>query len=289
MKTIEIDDKEYNIAESIDDISLGQYVEIMTILARREWKEIGKLALSDEILKDIVEVGKESDEFKLERHIDLLCVVSDIPKDLYKEFPSLVDEIIQLVDWKSLMNDESKTVDDLEIYEVKYKVVRPSNGTFQQWCDFENFVSDNPLIAFLVYLSDGSEYNRYHPDFETKMIAFSRVEAKGNAAILDSILDEVHKIRDEYKFVYGDADDDDNDGEPIGANIEQHYNRFKWEDVIVNIAETNMFTSNKGNLYAVRNANTLDVLDYLNIKRSRDRAEYKDARTRERRAKSHNN
>lgn len=287
MKTIEIDDKQYEVATSLDDISLGQYVQLSLILARREWKVIGKMALSDEILKDIVEIGKESDEFKLEKVVDLLCVMSNIDKQLYLDFPSLVDIVEPLIDWNGLFNDNSNVSEEVEIYEEKYRVIKPSEAEFQRWCDFENFVSDNPLIAFVVYLDSGKPYNRYHPDFEQKMLAFSRVDAKGNAAILDSILDEVHKIRDEYKFVYGAADDEE--GEPAGANITEHHNRFKWEDVIVSVAETNMFTSSKGNLWAVRNANTLDVLDYLNIKRSRENAEYKDARTRERKNKSLNN
>lgn len=288
MKTIEIDDKEYEVLTSIEDITLGQYVALMRILARREWKELGKMALSDEIAKEIVEIGKESYEFKLEKVIDSLCILSNIDKELYVSFPSLVDVVEPMIEWNGIFKDDSKVVDNVELYEVKYRVVRPSEAEFQRWCDFENFVGDNPLIAFVVYLDSGKPYNRYHPDFEQKMMVFDRVEAKGNAAILDSILDEVYKIRDDYKFIYGSSDDDE-DGEPAGRNIMEHHNRFKWEDVIVSVAETNMFTSDRGNLWAVRNAHTLDVLDYLNIKRSRENAEYKDARARERKNKSLNN
>lgn len=287
MKTITIENKQYEVATTLDDITLGQYVALSQILARREWKVIGKLALSDEVLKDLVEVGKESEEFKLEKVIDMLCTVSDIDKDLFVNYPSLVEIVEPLVDWSGIFNDKTPIIQEIEVYEQKFKVIRPSLAEFQRWCDFENFVSDNPLIAFVVYLDNGTQYNRYHPDFDTKMMMFSRMEAKGNAALLDYILDEVHQIRDSYKFVYGTTGDDE-DGEPAGASITEHHNRFKWEDVIVSIAETNMFTSDRGNLYAVRNANTLDVLDYLNIKRSRELAEYKDARARERKNKSLN-
>ena len=286
MKTIEIDDVKYDVRTTLDDITLGDYVALMQILARREWKEIGKMALSDEILKELVEIDKESDEFKLNKVIDLLCVLVDIDRDLFVSFPSLVDIVELLVDWNGVFKDSSKVETEIELYEEKYRLVRPSEAEFQRWCDFENFVTDDPLIAFVVYLDTDKAYNRYHPDFDTKMTVFSRVEARGNAAILDFILDEVHNIRDEYKFVYGAGDDDD--GEPAGVNITEHHNRFKWEDVIVSVAETNMFTSSKGNLWAVRNANTLDVLDYLNIKRSKESAEYKDARARERKNKSQN-
>jgi hypothetical protein len=244
MTKIDIDDKPYNVATTLDDLSLGQWCELMKVVTRREWKEIGKMATSDEIMKEIVEVGKESEEFKDQKVIDILCILSDIPAELFTEFPSLVDVVSELVQWSDLMKDDSKVSDDVEIYDVKYKRVKLSEATFQQWCDFENFVSETLIIAFVVFLSDGTSYNRFHPDFDTKMMMFGRCDARGNVALLNAILDEVYKARDEYKYVYSS----DEESEPAGRYISEHCRLFNWEDVIVSIAETNMFTSERGNL-----------------------------------------
>jgi len=273
MITIEIDDKKYNVAQSIDDITLGEWVALNNIIARREWKEIGKMAMSDEIMKELIPVDRESEAFKQEKYLDLLVALTGIEKRVFINFPSLEDEIAPHINWSNLFKDDSKVPKEVEIYEEKLTVLDPSTCEFQRWCDFENFVGDNMLIAFIVYLGSGKPYNRFHPDFETKMLMYSRVPAKGNVAIIQSIMERVHKIRDDYKFIY---DPEDVGGSEAGRAMKEHSQRFKWEDVIVSIAETPMFTSDKGNLWAVRNANTLEVLDYLNLRRSKDTAEYKD-------------
>lgn len=263
----------YELATNLDDITLGEWVALMNAVSKREWKEIGKMALSDEILKELVDVDKETEEFKTQKIVDCLYILSNIPVELFTTFPSLTDELAQLVDWKDLMNDTSKPANELEAYEVMFKKINIGDCTFQQWCDFENFIGENMLIAFVVFLSNGKPYNRFHPDFEEKMMMFSRIPARGNAATLQSILDEIYKIRDDYRYVY--STEEVLTGEN-NYHTEEHHKLFKWEDVIVSIAETPMFTSEKGNLWAVRNANVLEVLDYLNIKRSKDLAELKD-------------
>ena len=223
---VTIDDKDYDVAQSIDDLMLIDWVELMTILSRREYKEIGKMATSDEILKELVPTKDETLEFKEDKLIDMLVLLSSIPKALFVEYPSLSDEIGKLVDWSNLYKDDSVVVDEIESYEVKYKRLPLADSTFQHWCDFENFVSDNLLIAFVVFLSDGTPYNRYHKDFETKLLMFGRLPARGNAALLQSILDDVSKARDDYFYIYNN--DTEEGGEPIGRYIEQHHKYLQY-------------------------------------------------------------
>ncbi len=58
---------------------------------------------------------------------------------------------------------------------------------------------------------------------------------------------------------------------------EEVYLRYAgWNDVVVSLSETNAFNSSKGTLHAVRNANCVEVLEFLNWKRGKSFAEYED-------------
>lgn len=274
MKTITIEDKEYDVLTQFDDLTLEDWINLTEIAHRREWKEMGKMATSDEILKELVPIGEETEEFKEDKRIDLVAYVSGVKKELLIEFPSLPDIIESIVSWSSIFDDPEPYKDKIVVYGEEYEVIRPSEDKFQRWCDFENLANINLATGLLVYLSNGKRYNRFHPDFDIKMQALLRSPARGLVSILNSLREEAGQIRDNYKFVYSQEEL----GVQTGRHTQEHYERFNWEDVIVSIAESPVFNSRRGTIYAVRNENVLEVLDYLNIKRSRDIAEYKDSR-----------
>lgn len=275
MKTITIEDKEYDVITTFDDLTFGDWIVLTDIIARREYKDI-ELA-SGEILKEELEREKESDEFKEEKRIDLLHHLSLVPKELLTEYPSLPDIIESLISWDNLFDDPTVQLEKISVYGRNYELLRPSQTTFQRWCDAENFRSINTAAFLIPYLDDSTPYNRFYPDFNERLEQLLGWKAEGLVFAFNSIAAEMHEIRDSYKFVYSNEESDSE----VGINTQEHFQRFNWEDVTISVAESQVFNSPKGTLYAVRNESVLEVLDYLNVKRSRDLATYKDEKKRQ--------
>jgi hypothetical protein len=287
IKEIEINEITYQLKTSFDDLTLGEWSQANKILADREKRNEEELHKHLQELNDDVEYSEynspdeETDEFRYDKYARMLNVVSGIPIDILKEYTDIIDTLID--EMEDIYTDDSEPSTKFNLDDEIWHFPSVNVMTFQQWCDAENMLSINLLNAFcILLLKEGKQYDRFHPDFDIRLELFGNEPAKGYVSSLLNFLNEMSLVRENYKFLYG--------GESTGSdadspNQKAHADRFKWEEVIRSLAETQVFNSPTGTLNGVRTANTLDVLDYLNVKRSKDIAESKDFKARENRPK----
>jgi len=269
MEVVKIDGTEYEVATTLGDLRLADWLALREIIGRREQKNI-TINKNDEPQYIDVPIEEESTEFKQTKIFDLVSYLSGIDRWYFEEYEDLFGIVSDLIDWENLFVDDS-TATTLTLLGEEVSFLKPSECEFQRWADYEGLSEIHKLFPLLIY-RDRKPYNRFHPDYKQELQVLERMPAKGALAILESINKEGAEIRDRYFFVYQSS----GINAKHSLNIEEHSKRFKWEDVIFSIAETNLFNGATGTLNAVRNANTLEVLEYLNLKRSRDTAEYKD-------------
>lgn len=281
MEIIKINGKSYKILQNIDDLTFGDWLEITEIFTRREYKihifkknyKEGDELNEEDYVKEEIPFEKESEQFRDERRIDLIQFLSGVPKEFLINYPSLPDELESLVEWDNLLIDKTDVKEKITVYGEDYEVIRPSKGTFQMWCDAESYKKLNYANILLVYLKDSKGYDRFFRNYDIKLQSILSENAKGLVSLFNSLLDEMATIRSEFKFVYS-AEELQSDKKTVNMSV--HYERFGWYDIIHSLAKSQVFNGVNGSLEAVRNKNTIEILDYLNIERSKDIAEYKD-------------
>lgn len=267
MKLIKLDDVEYKMKTSIDDLTIKEYFDIQSINSERE--------LVDE---EYVERGKESEEFIKNKHINILSYLSKIDKNIFYEYPFLVDELNNFVE---SFSDNSEIWEQKEINKKTWQIDNYSKWTFQEWCDIENYVSktNNILYGFyvLVYIFDKRtkkrKYDR-HQNINNIKTFWENQPIKGNLNTILDLLDTIYNIKQKFYYIYEAKSP--TFGTYNSDNLKKYHKIFGWEDTIIQIAETNLFNSINGSLFAVRNANAYEVLEYLNLKTARDIAENSD-------------
>lgn len=277
MIEVEINDVKYNVKQNTKDMTIKDYFDIQAVLARRqEGKKTEYLDGTFDV--EYRKTEEESEDFKLEKTIDILHIISDIPKELFNEYPELVLEIESLVESFEVDKKIWKTK---KIGNITWKYDQIKEWCFQQWVDCENASSDNLLYPFVIslykYKVDDKtctrKYDRFHPDFKQKLNLWLSQDAWSNTASITSFLSSIADAKTYYPYIYGDLE---SSSPEAGKYMKEYFKFVKWEDTIVSIAQTPVFNSSKGTLYAVRNANVIEVLQYLNIKRGRDYAEGED-------------
>lgn len=265
---IKINGIEYNLWNKFDGMPLGVYCGYLKVMMEREFKEI--VLVSGEKLKEEIPKNEESIEFQLLKNRKLIGILSDIPEDLLDEIHYSLIEYIEIVEPNNLKKTPPKS---------NYEIKGIESWTFQQFCDFENLVYEDFLNFFALMFNEKKYlYDRMHPDFQKKRQYFANQLASDYMGVLYDYFNDITTIKGMYQFVFGDYGDD---GTPAGKEISEHLKRFKWEDTIVSLANNPapIFNHSKGTLYGVRNANCFDVIDYLNVKTSRDIAEKADSKS----------
>jgi len=263
--------EQYTICTAIDDLLFGQYSEMLKVLWRRE--QVVDIETTDgEKLMKTLPTNEESQEFKDLKDLDLIAVLSDVPQSYYEEYPELKQDVFEAID--DIYHDDSSPIEAVIINGENYIVTDILQWTFQEWCDMEgmlqqiNDIGVLPILA--VAFKRAGKYDRFHNDYHDKVQQLSMMSAQGLVSCINKIMEDMQPMRDSHPFIYKMNVSD----EPTSKFMQEHLERMKWEDTIVTLAQSNVFNSVQGTLFGVRNANVLDVLNYLNVTKSKEGAEY---------------
>lgn len=310
MITIKIDDVEYSLKQNLKEITIREYFDIMKIQSKKCEKPVKE---SDKYVDGYYEIEyydtkDEPFDFTLQKTNEILHILSKIPLEILNNYPELSENLLQYVEslnddskiWKTskIFKTISKKVEYLDNNKTKYKMVdeiveteyvwcydEPENWSFQQWVDSENSTKLGLYYPFLLSLyknKKGSNkkrvYSRAHPELDSIENEWLEQPAFGNINVIIYILNKMSEIRNLFFWIY---EAQTKFPEPL-KQMQEIYNNFAgWNDVVVSLSETNAFNSSKGTLYAVRNANCVEVLEFLNWKRGKSFAEYEDYKNEE--------
>jgi hypothetical protein len=266
MEIVKLDDKPYKVKNTLSDLTLGEWLKFVDAINEVEMIEIGETA-GGEMLTEVATVN--SPEFLKRKRVKILTSISNIPEDLLmmEELASIIESLLT----DSLLNIEKSNTISFRGSTWTYKQMY--DWTFQQFCDFDTLSDNNRVRALkLVITKDtGAPYDRYANDLDSKGF-IDDMPANITAPLYVSLLEDLKTLRSYYKFLF----EFPSSGAPAGGNLKIHYQMFKWEDTIVTLAQSTVFNSPQGTLHGVRNARATEVLEYLNLMRSKDSAEYLD-------------
>jgi hypothetical protein len=277
MKIIKLNDVEYMFKNSIDDLTIKDYFEIQKLNSEREVKTFENDAMLGGTVA-YVERDKESEIFIKNKNINILSYLSKIPVNIFIEYPFLSDELNTML---GSFKDDSAIWETKEINNKIWCIEKYTKWIFQEWCDMENYVTNMGNILYIFYVfvymldkrTKNRKYDRYQNINNIKLF-WEQQPAKGNINTILDLFDTVKNIKKRFFYIY------ENKITYINTysadNIKKYHKLFGWEDTIIQIAQTNLFTSTKGNLHAVRNGNCFEILEFLNMKTARDIAENAD-------------
>ena len=291
MKKITIGEIDYNFKTSIEDINVGEYFDVMKIISERCEKVLSEadVLYYGQDYKEYYERGKEPESFLIDRTIKLVSYLSKIPRNLFDDYPQLIETLSPLIE---NFDDNSEVLNRLpllvnkgkklvESEDTEWLIDKPTDWCFQQWVDCENATKQGMYYPFIISIRKVSKgktskkvYDRSHPDLDYKLSYWLKKSAKGLINTILSVIDSMSETRTQFFWVYEATSQFPDTKENKYGKI---YSEFAgWNDVVVSMSQTPVFNSSKGTLYAVRNANCLDVLEYLNWQRGKSYAEYED-------------
>tara|TARA_R110000868_G_scaffold408718_1_gene692275 strand:+ start:919 stop:1686 length:768 start_codon:yes stop_codon:yes gene_type:complete len=132
MHKIELDNKEYNFPASVNELTLGMYEKIQTIVLKQEDKE-----------------------FTYDSVIDIITALTGIDKEIILNAPTeFFDQIYKLCEWVFFLDLTALAVKtEIEVNGEKYTYNESANITLKEWVDIDavlrQFPEENKLSAVL--------------------------------------------------------------------------------------------------------------------------------------------
>ena len=306
MLNITINGAEYFMKTNLKEITIKEYFQILDIEGEKHEmppKEENKL-VSGEYIKEYYAHGEEPDDIRWKQNNRIVAIISNIPLELLNNtlelgeivagnIESLLDdtpawskkEYYETISSKVKIDGKTKIVEELVKSEnFAWILDEPSDWSFQQWVDTENSSRLNYIYPFVLNsrkckVIDGKlsktkrVYNKGNPDFQEKLDYWENQPAEGNINTIFEVHNKIRKVRELFFWIY----EAESRFPEKGKKTSKIYMEFAgWNDVVVSLTETNAFNSSKGTLHAVRTANCIDVLEFLNWKQGKAFAEYED-------------
>lgn len=267
--TIDDDVQAFKVKE-LEDLTIRDWYNIHGALTLKESRPIpGAIGGGFEEVPDEL----ASDEFIQSKYIKIATSFCNIPEEYFSRFIGLLETILEMI--PDINSIDSTIYKSIKLDDDDYLIYDLTKITFMEWCDIESYYTIDKMAPICIMLRvAGTSYDYFNNDLQYKIKCLYGLKAKQWMSTVLSMFKEINKVRDSYYFVYN-ADYGNQSGYSNNA-MKEHYKHFNWHDVIVQLTDSNAFNGPTGTLEAVRNANALNVLWYLNIKRSREAAESKD-------------
>lgn len=319
MIEFKINDVVYKLKQNLKEVTVKDYFDIIKIQSERCQKPVTEDDKYVDGTYDIKYYDKddEPEEFRLKKNARIMNILSGIPAEYFEEYEELYVELSQYV---LSLNDESNPWKSTSHYDTvtqkievgvdlkgkkKYKNVdvtlksdehiwtlsKPNTWCFQQWVDAENASKQEMYLPFIIAVTKkntslktqrNKKYNRSHPDLDDKLDYWLNQPAEGNVNTIMQVLNEMASVRAMFYWIY----EFESAYPEKQKKTEKIYSTFAgWNDVVVSLSKTNAFNSPTGTLNAVRTANCIDVLEYLNWERGKSAAEYEDYKEEEQKKK----
>jgi hypothetical protein len=267
--TIDGDVQVFKVKE-LEDLTVRDWYNLHNALIMKESRPIpGAIGGGFEEIPDEL----ASNEFLQRKYLKIVTSFCNIPEEYYKSYVGLLETILELI--PDINNIDSVVYKSIKLDDDEYIISDLTKISFMEWCDIESYHVIDKLAPICIMLRlEGTSYDYFNNDLQYKLKCLYGLKAKKWMSTILSMFNEINKVRQSYYFVYN-ADYGSSEGY-INNALKEHYKRFNWHDVIVQLTDSNAFNGPTGTLDAIRNAKALDVLWYLNIKRSREAAESKD-------------
>lgn len=250
MRKITLNGQEYSPKEP----TLHHYVQYIKIVSEKNKKVIGHTTSGEEITEDI----EDTEEFLYQKRLKIIDLIYDIPLDL-EEYPDLV---YYLTDWHIFEID--KKLDYIQ-YKQKYYMKNLYDMEFKQYIVMEEFMSKDLLLAFTHSLDYG-QYNEYWTEYDELHSFISDLPYEEYGNMFNEWLNQMTVLHNTYPYIFNGV----SDGKI--TNVSKHCQLFGWQEVLRSLAESQVF----GTYTQTKSSKCLEVLEYLNVKASRDEAEYQD-------------
>jgi hypothetical protein len=308
MKDFTINDIKYSLKQNLKDMTVKDYFDIMKIQSERCEKPVREVDryIDGTYDKEYYETNDEPLHFKWKKNNRIMSILSGVPLEYFDDSLELGEILAEHVEgfeydktvWKSkkhidtvsqkvnveingkvkTRNIEVNVESDTEIWTYD----KATNWCFQQWVDSENASKQEIYFPFIIAVTKkntsvktqrNKKYDRTHPDFDDKLTYWMNQPAYDNISTIINVLDEMSKVREKFFWIY---EFETAYPEPMKATSKVYNNFAGWNDVVVSLSKTNAFNSPSGTLNAVRTANCIEVLEYLNWERGKSAAEYED-------------
>ena len=282
METIKIDGRDYDIKTTFEDLTAYEFYKLINIKNKPIKEEYTKEEL------EIKETYSEDSEGFYRRYgkiytsrdkgMDLIKSVCTISKKYINNYPELYKILIGIV-LSNINNLLTPKIKEREYYNINndryYIDYEIKDWPFIKWCETETsfrYIETHTLLGFFatVLQKKNTKFDTFQSDFVLKLEYLKQLSAVEVVGSINRLLIEVDKIRKSNYFVYNNPYPVKNEG---GGELSKILETIGWQDKIIQIAQTPIFNGPNGTLEAVKNAKTIDVLYYLNIKNARELAE----------------
>lgn len=279
MKTITINEKQYNIKTDINDLTIREWIALMDILMEKEWdiKSVtsDKLGITkrEKTIKTV-----ESVEFKTQKIQKSLAILTDIPQSIFNEYDNLVSLIYTLINYNSFSSiDKQKIQKKIDIDGDIYTLIDFPSITFERFCYLLDYTDMDTLHHFtIMYQFKNYKWETQKKYLNDYILSFEELNAGVYANTFVHLKDIIAQVKQNYSFVFKPLDDEEEEKSTIDApltKMKEHLSAFKWHHILFKLSQEQTFSSTKGSLHGVKNANVFDVLDYLNWQFSYNEAE----------------
>jgi len=292
---IKIQDKPYNFKYKFDEITLNDYLEIVDILNEDQYDYFTSQETKKQVRRKEPRPKDERDaDFIFDTYRKVISRLSTIPVKYLNEdevVNTLLQHIAPIFEHISAINDsidaDDETYPTFTIDGDELSFTNIGEWSFYKWVTLETFTSKG--LSEKVVNEEGEEVikqiikgNRYilpllYGEFDESLNDLDRkLEYFNNEAsftttypVFVRLLTAINNVKKIHSFIYNSESMNTNSS----PNVDKHCQDFGWVSTLVDIAEKGVF----GTYNEVKNANLIQVLEYLNCSCSKNAAEANDS------------
>lgn len=277
---IEINNIEFILINKIEDMTLLEFVNYIKILDEKEY-EVKIIELPNgNVKRETIEVIDNSLDFINKKNaaiINELIYTINYDKSFTKEAMELlnsnivIDNILYYIDIDFSKLDKN-IYNSFKFDNVSYFIPEVTSLPTLQYFNYETFINYNsPIEAFSVRVINNETSFKYKEStanqFYNIVCNLSAIKYF-NTFIYYTYKEPNDKIRNQFEYVFNKVKPTPSKNTNISSEASiNFYNKYGWDAVLIELANSNYWTSPTGNLDAVRNINIIESLSMLNVKK----------------------